>query len=219
MKASKKEVYLLVALLGIGIAVCAWQFGFKKINAQTEVLRAETEVLQLEIAKYTAVKNNIELYTVGIETATNDIANVLHKFPATVMEEDMIMLGRSLEKLMDDTYVSNITFSGASNVYVATSRPVEATTVPTSYSLYNNNVLISFETSYKGFKEIMDYINENKNRMSVSNFTLSYDENTGLISGSTAVNMYSVAGTDKEYTKQNLSGVGIGTDNIFGTLK
>lgn len=219
MKASKKEVYLLVALLGIGIAVCAWQFGFKRINAQTETLRAETEVLQMEIAKYTAVKNNIEIYTLGIENATNDIANVLHKFPATVMEEDMIMLGRSLEKLMDDTYVSGVSFNNASNVYVATSRPVEATTVPISYSLYNNNVLISFETSYKGFKEIVDYINENKNRMSVSNFTLSYDEKTGLVSGTTAVNMYSVAGTDKEYTKQNLSGVGIGTDNIFGTLK
>ena len=219
MKVSKKELYLLLALLGIGIAVCAWQFGFKKINAQTETLRTETEALQLEIDKYTAVKNNIEVYTVGIETATNDIANILHKFPATVMEEDMIMLGRSLEKLMDDTYVSGVSFNSASNVYVATSRPVEATTVPISYSLYNNNVLISFETSYKGFKEIMDYINENKNRMSVSNFTLSYDEKTGLVSGTTAVNMYSVAGTDKEYTKQNLSGVGIGTDNIFGTLK
>ena len=32
MKVSKKEIYLLLALLGVGIAVCAWQFGFKKIN-------------------------------------------------------------------------------------------------------------------------------------------------------------------------------------------
>ena len=219
MKVSKKEIYLLLALLGIGIAVCAWQFGFKKINVQTEMLRTETETLQLQIDKYTAVKNNIEIYTNGIENATNDIANVLYKFPATVMEEDMIMLGRSIEKIMDDTYISNVSFSGASNVCVVTSRPVETTTVPTSYSLYNNKVLVSFQTSYKGFKEIMDYINENKNRMSVSDFTLAYDENTGLVSGSTSVNMYSVAGTDKEYTKQNLSGVGIGTDNIFGTLK
>ena len=219
MKVSKKELYLLLALLGIGIAVCAWQFGFKKINAKTEVLSAEAEVLHGEIRKYTAVKDNIDIYTVGIETATNDIAEVLYKFPVTILEEDMIMLGRELEKKADSTYVSNITFGSASNVFIATSRPAVATTVPISYSLYNNRILLSFQTSYEGLKEIVDYINENKKRMSISDYSVAYDEHTGLVTGSVSVNMYSVAGTDKEYTQQNLSGVSIGTDNVFGTLR
>lgn len=218
MKVGKKELYLLLALLGIGIAVLAWQFGFNKLNVKTEALRVETEALQSEITKYTAVKDNIALYTTGIENATNSIADVLHKFPVAILEEDMIMLGRQLEKKIDGTYVSNVTFGGASNIYVATSRPVEPTSVPLSYSLYNNNINISYETSYKGFKEIMDYINENKDRMSVNNFSLSYDTETGLVAGTTSINMYSVTGTDKQYTQQNLSGVGLGTDNIFGTL-
>ena len=65
-------------------------------------MRAETEVLQSEITKYTAVKDNIELYTTGIENATNSIADVLHKFPVTILEEDMIMLGREFEKKIDN---------------------------------------------------------------------------------------------------------------------
>ena len=219
MKVSKKELYLLLALLGIGIAVCVWQFGFNKMNAKTEVLRAETEVLQGEIRKYTAVKDNIDIYTAGIETATNDIAEVLYKFPVTILEEDMIMLGREMEKKADSTYVSNITFGNASNIFVATSRPAVATTVPISYSLYNNRILLSFQTSYEGLKEIVDYINENKKRMSISDYSVAYDDRTGLVTGSVSVNMYSVAGTDKEYTQQNLSGVSIGTDNLFGTLR
>ena len=218
MKVGKKELYLLLALLGVGIAVLAWQFGFNKLNVKTEALRVETDALRSEITKYTAVKDNIALYTTGIENATNSIADVLHKFPVAILEEDMIMLGRQLEKKIDDTYVSNVSFGGASNIYVATSRPVEPTSVPLSYSLYNNNINISYETSYKGFKEIMDYINENKDRMSVNNFSLSYDTETGLVAGTTSINMYSVTGTDKQYTQQNLSGVGLGTDNIFGTL-
>lgn len=219
MKVGKKEIYLLLALLGIGIAVLAWQFGFNKINAKTETLRVETEALQSEITKYTAVKDNIGLYTTGIENATNSIADVLHKFPVAILEEDMVMLGRQLEKKIDGTYVSNVTFGGASNIYVATSRPVEPTSVPLSYSLYNNNINISYETSYKGLKDIMDFINENKDRMSVENFSVSYDTETGLVTGTTSINMYSVTGTDKQYTQQNLSGVGLGTDNIFGTLE
>ena len=219
MKISKKEIYMLLALLGIGIAVCAWQFGFKKINAQTEELRAETDVLKSEIQKYTAVKDNIDLYTTGIENATNEIVDILKNFPVTILEEDMIMLGRSLEKNIDDTQVNNVTFGGASNVYNATSKPVEATNVPISYSLYNNKILVSYKTTYEGFKDIIDYVCENKNCMSIADFSIAYDEATGLVTGATSVNMYSVTGTDKEYTQQNLSGVSIGTDNIFGTLK
>ena len=56
MKVGKKELYLLLALLGVGIAVLAWQFGFNKLNVKTEALRVETEALQSEITKYTAVK-------------------------------------------------------------------------------------------------------------------------------------------------------------------
>ena len=219
MKISKKEIYLLLALVGIGIAVCAWQFGFKKINTKTEELTAETELLRTEITKYTAVKDNIALYKTGIDTATNHIAEVLYDFPAFIMEEDMIMLGRNLEKNIDDTSVSTVSFGAASNVYSVASRPAEATTVPISYGLNNNAISISYQTSYDGFKEIVDYICTNKNRMTISDFSLAYDATSGLLSATTSVNMYSVTGTDKEYTQQNLSGVGTGTDNIFGTLE
>ena len=219
MKISKKEIYLLLALLGIGIAVCAWQFGFKKINEKTEALNVETEALRSDIIKYTAVKDNIDIYKIGIDNATNYIADVLYDFPAFVMEEDMIMLGRSLEKNIDETMVSNVTFGSASNVYSVASKPADATTVPISYSLYNNKIMLSYQTSYEGFKELVGYICENKNRMTIGDFALAYDQTTGLLTATTAVNMYSVTGTDKEYTQQNLSGVGIGTDNIFGTLE
>ena len=219
MKISKKEIYLLLALLGIGIAVCAWQFGFKKINAKTEVLQTETDVLRSEITKYTAVKDNIALYKTGIENATNHIAEVFYNFPAYIMEEDMIMLGRSLEKNIEKTTVSNITFGAASNVYSVASRPADSTTVPISYGLYNNAITISYQTSYEGFKDLVEYICENKNRMTISDFSLAYDTASGMLTANTNVNMYSVTGTEKEYTQQNLSGVGIGTDNIFGTLE
>lgn len=219
MKISKKEIYLLLALVGIGIAVCAWQFGFKKINAKTEVLTAETEVLKSEITKYTAVKDNIELYKTGIDSATNHIAEVLYDFPVYIMEEDMIMLGRNIEKNIDNTTVSSIAFGNASNVFSVASRPADATTVPISYGLYNNAINISYETTYDGFKDLVGYICDNKNRMSITNFSLAYDSLSGMLTATTTVNMYSVTGTDKEYTQQNLSGVGTGTDNIFGTLE
>ena len=69
------------------------------------------------------------------------------------------------------------------------------------------------------FKEMLDYVNGHANRMSLESFSLSYDTATGLLSGSSAINMYCVTGTDKAYVEQNLSGVKLGTDNIFGTIR
>lgn len=219
MKVGKKELYLLLALLGIGIAVCAWQFGFKKINAETAVLRADTELLQADIQKYSAVKNNIELYQKGIEDASNNIATILREFPAAVLAEDGIMLGREFEKNDNDTFVTSVALGTGSNVFVATSHPVEESTVPITYSLYKNPTTVAYSTTYKGLKNMFEYIEEHKNRMSVDVFSLSYDPETGVLMGNVVVDMYYVTGTDKQYTQQNLSGVSVGTDNVFGTLE
>ena len=45
-----------------------------------------------------------------------------------------------------------------------------------------------------------------------------YDEQTGLLKGTTTVNMYCVPNQEgKEYEEPDFGGVLLGTDNIFGT--
>lgn len=217
MKVSKRDLYLLLALAGIIIAFCAWKFGFEKMSAKTEKLRDDTAVIQADIDKYSAVKNNIDIYQKGIEDATGKIVNVLRKFPVNVLPEDVIMFGRELEKNDDDTYVSGTTVGNAVNIYTAQSQPVDAGTTPITYQLFENQTTLTYTTSYTGFKELLDYINSHPNRMNMNIFALSYDTGTGLLSGSSTVNMYYVLGSDKAYTEQNLGGVKVGTDNIFST--
>ena len=218
MKVSKRDLYLLLALAGVIIAFCAWNFGFKKMNAKTESLRNDTAAIQAEIDKYSAVKNNIDIYQKGIEDATNKIAGILRKFPSDVLVEDAVMLGRELEKNDASTYVTSASVGNRVSVYTAQSVPADATSSPVTYQLFRDQVGIAYTTSYKGFKEMLDYVNGHANRMSLESFSLSYDSATGLLSGSSAINMYCVTGTDKAYVEQNLSGVKLGTDNIFGTI-
>ena len=218
MKVSKRDLYLLLAVAGVIIAFCAWKFGFEKMNAKTEALRNDTATIQAEIDKYSAVKNNIDIYQKGIEDATNKIAGILRKFPSDVLVEDAVILGRELEKNDASTYVTSASVGNRVNVYTAQSVPADATSTPVTYQLFEDQVGIAYTTSYKGFKEMLDYINGHANRMSLENFALSYDSATGLLSGSSAINMYCVTGTDKAYVEQNLSGVKLGTDNIFGTI-
>lgn len=219
MKVSKRDLYLLLAVVGVIIAFCSWQFGFKKMSEKTEKLRTDTVSIQAEIDKYSAVKNNIDIYQKGIEEHTNKIVDTLRNFPVEVLTEDVIMLGRELEKNDDSTVVSSIVASDKVNIYTATSKPLAGSNVPVSYYLFKTDVSMIYSTSYKGFKEYLDYINAHANRMSVENFSLSYDSSTGLLAGSSIINMFSIVGTEKEYNEQNLSGVKLGTDNIFGTIR
>ena len=56
--------------------------------------------------------------------------------------------------------------------------------------------------------------------MSINNLTVSYDESTGLLSGTTVVDMYCIPGQPgKEYVQPNFSSVLLGSDNIFGSIE
>lgn len=217
MKVSKKELYMLLMLAGIAIAACAFFFGFKKINEKTEALRIETEALESDVNKYNAVKDNIDVYNIGIDEATKKIAEIIAKIPSDVLPEDAFMLARELEKNDEYTFANSTMWKEETTVYTVTSHPVDTTKTPITYYLNNNEVTIGHTSSYEGIKDMINYIYEHKNRMAFESFMVAYDETTGLLSGTTVVNFYSIVGSDKEYKSQNIQGVDIGTDNIFGT--
>ena len=55
-------------------------------------------------------------------------------------------------------------------------------------------------------------------RMVINNLTVVYDDQTGLLKGSTAVDLFCVPGQEgKEYEEPDFGGVLLGTNNIFGT--
>lgn len=55
-------------------------------------------------------------------------------------------------------------------------------------------------------------------RMVIDNLAVVYDEQTGLLKGSTTINMFCVPNQEgKEYEQPDFGGVLLGTDNIFGT--
>lgn len=86
--------------------------------------------------------------------------------------------------------------------------------------LMSRNVTINYLVSYEGLKRGIKNISVQDNRMSIDNLTVSYDESTGLLTGTTSIDMYCIPGQpDKEYVTPNFSSVLLGTDNIFGSIE
>ena len=86
--------------------------------------------------------------------------------------------------------------------------------------LMARNVTITYLVSYEGLKRGIKNISVQDNRMSIDNLTVSYDESTGLLTGTTSIDMYCIPGQPgKEYVTPNFSSVLLGTDNIFGSIE
>ncbi len=86
------------------------------------------------------------------------------------------------------------------------------------FSLMNRKATINYEVSYDGLKRSVKNICMQTDRMVIDNLSVVYDEQTGLLKGTTTVNMYCVPNQEgKEYEEPDFGGVLLGTDNIFGT--
>lgn len=96
MKVSKKDIVLLIALVGILAAVCSYFFIYKPYVEKTNVLGAENQQLQARVTELQNLKDNEALYieeTEKMQAAMEDIYNI---FPADVRTEDAIMLAVDL---------------------------------------------------------------------------------------------------------------------------
>jgi hypothetical protein len=107
------------------------------------------------------------------------------------------------------------------------SDPVEAETADTSdssagfspYGLYERSMTMNYSVSYEGLKRSIKNLCMQSDRTSIDSVTAVYDEETGLLTGTTIVSMYCVPNQEgKEYVQPDLTSVLLGTDNIFGTI-
>lgn len=94
----------------------------------------------------------------------------------------------------------------------------DADTVPTGVPVgYYATVSMSYQASYQGLKDIIDYVTSQKDRMTVPAITVSYDETTGGLTGILTVNMFYLTNTGREYEPPRVQGINRGVTDVFGT--
>jgi hypothetical protein len=82
-----------------------------------------------------------------------------------------------------------------------------------------NSISITFQTTYEGFKELVNYINHYPDKTVINNTAVTYDNATGFLTGSMVITRFALSGTGKTYEAPYIDDISIGTDNIFGTSK
>ena len=237
MKISKKEVNLLLMVLGILIAFFAYQFGYNKFNKDTERLEAKNRTMENEISQLEALVTNKDTYVEKTELMNEEINSIIEKFPVGMLEEDMIKFAYQKENTDTSRYmfIEAMAFVGDEIVYTTDNTSVNADNVTVNgilltdidinggknYPAYTLNCMqtnYGITSSYDGLKDLINNILGNDGRKAINTLNVTYSENTGLLQGSVKVDSYYVTGTDTPYEEPELTKVKTGTDNIFGTV-
>ncbi|MBD5494731.1 MAG: hypothetical protein HDR12_10245 [Lachnospiraceae bacterium] len=109
---------------------------------------------------------------------------------------------------------------GGGDTTTADASAAAATNDPTNTTgmLRTRQTTFNYTVSYEGLKRSIQHICNQTNRVAIDSLTATFDTSTGLLVGSTTLDMYLVPGQDKPYVQPNFSAVLLGTDNIFGTI-
>lgn len=247
MKVKKSEIQLLIAVIGILIAVCTYFLVYTKFNEKSDALESQNMSLSSQVATLQVLDERKADYIAATDKMRNYITAFENRYPADILPEDSIMMIKNLED-MTRTTVASIAFGESSEVVYAAAQTTDTTaadtasadgteatasadttvtsgpitTETTAYAdthMYEVPLSISIECTYNDFKGLIRYIYNLQERKSVRGVSIGYNAESGMLSGSMNLSSYYLQGTDKIYTEPDISGVGLGVDTIFGNME
>lgn len=115
MKVKKSEIQLLIAVIGVLIAVCTYFLVYTKFNEKSDALEVENATLSSQVATLEILDQRKADYIEATEKMQSYITNFENRFPADILPEDSIMMVKTLEDYTR-TEVANIAFGAESEV-------------------------------------------------------------------------------------------------------
>ena len=215
MKISQKTIqYILLALIVV-IAFCAYQFGYVKFIESANKVKNENKAIEARISELNDKETHRAEWTEGINSSDGKIKEVLAKYGPGNTPEKGIMFIRSLEDAAG-MQIPSVSFNPDTVVYLSEDYDEEGNP---KVEMDSSFLSISYATSYEGLKKCFDYINAYPERMNVSGFNASYNQETGQLAGNMVINLFGVKDADHIYQAPSVPGVSIGTDTIFGDVE
>lgn len=216
----KKDLELLLAVLGILMVFASYWFAYRNFEAKAAEIETENEDLQATVDRLELLEAKRPDYLASIELMKSTDAEIINSFAPGLDREDQIMYLYNMELVdANEVRVPVVNMSSAQEVpYSGTTTTEEGyELVDDGIRMYRLESSLNLITTNNGLKHVLDYIYDMDNRKAISNINLLVS-NDGYLTGSMQLNFYYLSGTDVPYVAPNIQGVPTGTDNFFGVL-
>lgn len=217
---SNSKVMVLIPVLILVLAFFAYRYLVDPMVQEKKVLDDQKYELQQRKIELQNLKTREEEFKSGIEVARVQMNEALNRFAGGQSPEKSIMFANGIEMTLGPKFVS-LSFNSpelVTSMNLPLIHEAENGTYSVSYSdvgLYRELLVIAFEADYGPLKQVTDFISKFDEKMNLKALDVSYEAESGRLTGTIGVNLYSVLGSDKQYVAPEITDIRIGEDNIF----
>lgn len=220
MKVSKRDQSMLLILLGLVVVLVAYFGIYTNFMGKANAAVSENDKLQSRLQELQDFYNNIPSYEDEIEKISENVEKKISEFPSDVRSEDLIVYGNELQNKLGVS-VSNMSFSQPELVsqFSIPEDDGNGGTTLVPYAALSTNMNISADMTYSQMLKFIDYIYKKSTHTTLDSISVSYDGETGGLTGSAILTKYFMSDSKYEYKPTKLPKFEQGTKNPFGTVK
>ena len=220
----KSDVQILLVILGIAILVLGYLFGFQKEKEKLQDAEDTNSALRAQLYELQEKAKMKDQLLAETDEYNKMFDQELTKYPADLNQETAVAFMKGVEEQLEYKHMA-IGFSQPAEFYTlgqgtstSTAVAVDDSATSDAYICTNTSYGITYQGSYEGLKQYLDYIATYKYFMNISSITMvrSEDETTkeDLYAGTVTLNAYAISGPDRTPEQPNVD-VPNGVSNIF----
>ena len=238
---SDSDKKLLLIFFAVLIFAGSYFFIFSKNMNKASTLEENNAKDKTTVEQLEMMEKNIPQVKQQITDLKKTQADIIEHYPADMTTEQVIWVLQSIQD-NNDFEISEVTFLMNNPLGAAEAAGTSATSEDSSADTadadteassesstedgqensvdqvrgYYASIGIKYEADYKAFKDMLQYVNDYKDRITITDVTSTYDSETGKLTGDMTINMYYMTNTGKAYVAPEFVPGDKGVLNIFG---
>lgn len=206
----------LVVFLAIVLIVFIPYFAIiKPALDNTKELKITEEELSERVEYLNNLKEKYDYLSSETETIEHDRDRIISNYPNGLRQANTIAFLMDAEERFG-LPIKAESFEGYSESVISEGKMGPDGKKSGDLTAISTYVTVSFEGDYTAVKNMLNYLNTNKDKMTLYEVNMDYDDVTGLVGGDFKLYQYAFMGSDRGTLKKPaLPGIERGTESVF----
>lgn len=211
LRISDNTMELILLVLIVVMAASAYRFGYMKFAKQAEEIEAKNRMIEKENQNLEARIENKPKLEAGIEKAAGLRRDILKAYSGGTTIEKYLVILTEFEDI-PKIGIGSASYTPDTDWFSSTQLDENGNP---RVKINRSQFSISYTAGYEQLKEFIDYLHNNKEKITVESLNATENDEYGLLSGNITLSFYTVQDEDHQYEAPVIEGLPIGKDNIF----
>ena len=220
LKISERDKKLLIVVMAVLIMALAYFFGYSNLSSQVDTLSTKKANLEVTKKDLKEKNNNKQKYITDTDKLSKAYAILMDKYDSGSSQPNTIEFFNKTEDVTG-AWVKSLALSPKTSIYkfgqIASSNVNGKSNYTSNLTGYKSTINIAYESDYSQWKNFIKYVNTYADKSTIDALSASYNEATGVVTGTASISLYSIEGGKRDYKEPSFD-VKTGTGNIFSTV-